>query len=378
MGGLLHRFHAHVLVGLFSWIVDAFRTAMNLLEGALYAVDETLRFRSDESGLTLAVKAVAGAVWSVVEAFVRFCVTLLIEPQLNPIKHFPVVTVSHKLLVPLIPVVASQLVETTGMERGLALTAVTFVSTCIPGVFGFLAWELKENWRLYAANRATTLRPVRVGHHGETVRRLLMPGFHSGTIPKLFRKLRRLRPRAVEPPVPPAPGRADRDLHDLEHAVATFLHRHVLALLHRTVVGRRLEARVEQVALSVSRIVVTVTADDAPTPLVLAFVRRDDVLESLVLDPGWIDSASSIDAAPLLAVAGLHRLAGADHATAGFLDLPPAVSTTHAHPHDPDATLPVAPIAWEDWRAAWERWRGARDAADAHGTQNASEGRPPS
>ena len=30
------------------------------------------------------------------------------------------------------------------------------------GLFGFLAWELKENWRLYARNRPRTLRPALV------------------------------------------------------------------------------------------------------------------------------------------------------------------------------------------------------------------------
>ena len=184
LGRLLQQIHARLIVGLVSWIMDTFRRAVDFVEGTLYAVDEQLRFRSDESRVTLAVKAVLTTLWSGIDWFVRFCVTLLIEPQLNPIKHFPVVTVSHKLLVPMIPVVASNLSAATGMERGLALTTVTFVSTTIPGVFGFLAWELKENWRLYAANRPPTLRPVQVGRHGESMRRLLLPGFHSGTIPK--------------------------------------------------------------------------------------------------------------------------------------------------------------------------------------------------
>ena len=68
---------------------------------------------------------------------------------------------------------------------------VTGVGALIPGIFGFLAWELKENWRLYAANRPPQLKPVRVGAHGETMMRLLRPGIHSGTIPKTYAKLRR-------------------------------------------------------------------------------------------------------------------------------------------------------------------------------------------
>src|SRR5262249_58981978 len=78
----------------------------------------------------------------------------------------------------------------------------------LPGLGGFLVWELKENWRLYAANRPPTLRPVMVGSHGETLARLLRPGFHSGTLPKLHAKLRKAERRAGRPPAGPRPGRA--------------------------------------------------------------------------------------------------------------------------------------------------------------------------
>jgi hypothetical protein len=67
----------------------------------------------------------------------------------------------------------------------------------LPGIFGFLVWELKENWRLYAANRPADLQPVLIGHHGETMARFLRRGLHSGTLPKLFAKLRRSETRAV-------------------------------------------------------------------------------------------------------------------------------------------------------------------------------------
>jgi hypothetical protein len=131
----------------------------------------------------------------------------------------------------MIPMVASNLSAATGMERGLALTTVTFISTTIPGVFGFLAWELKENWRLYAANRPRTLRPVQVGRHGESMRRLLLPGFHSGTIPKLFGKLRRQlrgRDRAS------GTTRAGEQLAELAHDIAAFVDDECLGLLRRT------------------------------------------------------------------------------------------------------------------------------------------------
>jgi hypothetical protein len=354
-GRALHQFHLHVIVGLVSWIVDVFRQAMDFVEGMLYAVDESLRFRSDESGLMLAIKAVLGAIWSIVEAGVRFCITLLIEPQINPIKHFPVVTVSHKLLVPMIPMVASQLVETTGMEKGLALTAVTFVSTCIPGVFGFLAWELKENWRLYAANRSATLRPVPVGHHGETMRRLLMPGFHSGTIPRLFARLRRLYARGGIEPSGRA-SRAEQQRHELEHDIATFFERDVIGLLARTAACRGLTITVDAVQLSVERIAVALGVDGAGAdPLVLELRRRGDVIESHVIDTGWLETLpDEAREAVRLALAGYHRLAAADEATAAFADLPMDGVAAGAGA----ALVRVTPIAWDRWRDAWERLRG--------------------
>src|SRR5262249_16593636 len=176
-GKTWYRVRVHLIVGMFTLIVDVFRQVMDGLERVLYAVDEWLRFRTGESNFTLGIKAVLGAVWAVIHAVIRFAVTLLIEPQINPIKHFPVVTVSHKLLVFTIPHVAFLLSQF--LNRTLAGTLATLIITGIPGIFGFLAWEFKENWKLYRANRPPKLKPVRIGSHGETMLRLLTPGFHS-------------------------------------------------------------------------------------------------------------------------------------------------------------------------------------------------------
>ena len=73
----------------------------------------------------------------------------------------------------------------------LALVLVVPTVWLLPDLFGFLFWETKENWRLYRANRPRSIKAVPVGPHGETVKALLAPGFHSGTIPRLYRYLRR-------------------------------------------------------------------------------------------------------------------------------------------------------------------------------------------
>jgi hypothetical protein len=343
-GRALQQIHARLIVGLVSWIVDTFRRAVDFVEGMLYAVDEQLRFRADESRGTLAIKAVLTTLWSGIDWFVRFCVTLLIEPQLNPIKHFPVVTVSHKLLVPMIPMVASNLSAATGMERGLALTTVTFVSTTIPGVFGFLAWELKENWRLYAANRSRTLRPVQVGRHGESMRRLLLPGFHSGTMPKLFGKLRRQlrgRDRAI------GTTRAGEQLAELAHDIAAFVDDECLGLLRRTRALGDVAIRVADVRLATNRVSIDLAADGiAPEPLTIDLCHERGALLRRLRTTGWLGRLPA-ERRRLVeyAIAGLDCLSGTDFATTAE--------------GGPAATGPVEPIEWTAWRDAWERERAA-------------------
>ena len=85
----------------------------------------------------------------------------------------------------------------------------------VPGAVGFLVWELKSNWDLYASNRPATLRPVLVGHHGETMGALLRPGFHSGTVPKLYARMRRALRHGAS-----AASRYRQQLREVEHAVA--------------------------------------------------------------------------------------------------------------------------------------------------------------
>ena len=188
------QFGLRFITGLFWFIIDVFKRIVATIERLMYSVDEWLRFKSGEKPLALAAKAVLGALWFFMAYVVRFAVTVLIEPQINPIKHFPVVTVSHKLLLPLIPQFATVLELT--LDKALAWTVAGAVITGIPGVFGFLVWELKENWRLYEANRRWRLGPLPIGPHGETMGRLLKPGLHSGTLPKHYAKLRRAERRA--------------------------------------------------------------------------------------------------------------------------------------------------------------------------------------
>lgn len=313
LGRAWYRFRVHILFGLFNWIVDTFRQIMDFIERVLYSVDEQLRFRTGESSLTLAVKSVLTFIWSIVQAVVRFCVTLLIEPQVNPIKHFPVVTVSHKLLVPLIVPFARQLAA-AGMDHGLAFTSMTVVITCIPGLFGFLAWELKENWKLYAANRSTNLKPSQIGHHGETVLRMLRPGFHSGTIPKLFAKCRRAARKSRFTPEYNRQATYQERLHHEAEAIQHFAEREFVELLRRTRSLGEIPLAVAHVDLCTNRIGLKFHCERFPDDdLEVSFAEQSGWIVAGIDRPGWLSKLSNEQAQVFrAALAGFYALSAVD------------------------------------------------------------------
>src|SRR5262249_30510870 len=101
-------------------------------------------------------------------------------------------------------------------------------------VFGFLFWEMKESWRLYRANRSPALKPLAVGSHGETVRRLLRRGFHSGTVPKLFARLRRAERRARVTGNWRRSRTCRHALHEIQEATRQFVTRELVFLVNQS------------------------------------------------------------------------------------------------------------------------------------------------
>jgi hypothetical protein len=223
------RFGVRPLLGLFWFIVDLFRHFMQGIERVLYTVDEWLRFRSGQSRAMLVAKGILGVGWFFVAYVVRFVVSLLIEPQINPVKHVPWVTVSHKIMAPIWYAIdlRGQLAE--HMSKGAADVLTTLIVFLTPGIFGFLIWEFKENWRLFAANRSKTLDPALIGGHGETMPRLLRPGIHSGTIPKRFAKLRRAERKALRGSDPGAARKHREALHHVEIDLRRYIEREFIA-----------------------------------------------------------------------------------------------------------------------------------------------------
>ena len=304
-----HRFRHGFLPGLFDGVMAFFKATIDFVEIRLYQVDQWLRFRRGDRWPSLVGKATFGLFWSVLAYIFRFGVNLLLEPQVNPIKHFPVVTVSHKLILPMTP----QFIELyrAFFDTTTAATVGVATVTVIPGIFGFLVWEFKENWRIYAENRKAALAPVLVGSHGESVYRLLRPGFHSGTVPKHFRKL-----RAAERHHDEAAIRHQLEgLHHAEEALARFVTRELIALLRLS--GRFPHAHaleVTHVTLTPFRVAVDLACPPlGPEPLRLHFDEQSRFLVAGLGSPGWLPALAPAALAALeTALLGLYKLAGVD------------------------------------------------------------------
>lgn len=329
------RVRADLLPNLFGWIVWLFKELLGAIERGLYAVDEWLRFRTGETRPSLVLKVVAGVLWFPVAYVFRFVVYLFVEPQINPVKHFPVVTVSHKLLLPLIPTLAPTVAATFQMSEEKAFGLLTVVFGSIPGVFGFIAWELKENWRLYAANRPTRLDAVALGHHGESMRGLLRAGFHSGTVPAYFRKIR-VAVRKAERAGQPVNASKYRDgLHHVEHAIRAFLDRELAAALKP--VG--LDVRAGHVHLGLQSVTAEVERVGHDRPAVLAFDLVDGQVSGRIAEDGF--SAE---------LRGREREAWKT-AVAGVMAM---------------AAVPIpeddARVEWDNWAAFWKTNRSEPDA----------------
>jgi hypothetical protein len=384
------RFHVDVFPALYRFIMDLFKQLVEGSERLLYVVDEWLRFRSGESRFSLIAKTALGLVWFGVTYVARIYINLLIEPTLNPIKHFPVVTVSAKLILPFIAPLEIYLAHLF-MPLGpwVAHGVATLHVILIPGVFGFLVWELKENWRLYEANRPASLRPVMIGHHGEPLPRLLKPGFHSGTLPRLYARLRRAARQATATGNWTAARRYREALGNLEENVRHWVERELIELLAESHCWGNQRLTVGTLCLSCNRITVELSCPGLDTErLRLAFEERSGWLVASIARPGWLPRLSQKQRAAFgAALTGLYKRGGVDlirEQLAAALDLPATAYHLSEEglvlvPGDSSATATVyplrdgpvqldsrppipsrrlvfreVPVLWSHWVAAWE------------------------
>lgn len=230
------------LADLVAAVMDFFKSQTRRLTEALERVRSLLDRRLDEPLPGALIKTLASPVWGAIEALVQFYAVVLIEPQTNPIKHFPVVTLGHKLMLPFLPALSGGLATLLSpvLPTAVALPLVALTVFLLPGLFGFLFWELKENRKLYAANRGIRVPLAHLGPHGETPRELMGRGFHGGTLPKAFDRLRKCLERQVRERSPDPRGlrHAALDLARIGDLVGRFAERDLALPLQAGCVAR--------------------------------------------------------------------------------------------------------------------------------------------
>jgi hypothetical protein len=307
---------AGLIPGLIRLTLNVFKQVIELVEYVLFVVDEWLRFRSGGGRTSLVVRTLLGVIWYPIAFLARFYMVVLIEPGINPVK-LPLSLIIAKILLPIYPLiysVALQPLENALGSLWLARAIIAFHIFWLPDVFVFLVWELKENWSLYRANRGAALRPVVVGSHGETVRGLLQPGFHSGTIPALYARLRRAERIASKTRTWHTARAYRHEVEEVAGTVRSFVARELVALLRqaRSWEGRHVE--VNGVHLATNRIRIELMHGDYPVqPVEIEIGHRSGWLIAGVRANGWLEE---IDPEQLraftLCLAGLYKRADVD------------------------------------------------------------------
>jgi hypothetical protein len=192
------------------------------------------------------------------------------------------------------------------------LSIAGLITLCTPGIFGFLAWEFRENWKLYKANRSRSLKPILIGSHGETLATFLRPGFHSGTIPKIFHRLRKaqLRTSAALPP----DNKHLQAAHHVEEALAAFFNREFLALLNSHPLFQDRPVALGKIHLAATQIHVELhLAHHDGEPLLLSFEQRVGWIIAGVEQRGWSAALAEAPARQFAgALLGLYKLSGID------------------------------------------------------------------
>lgn len=309
------------------WLNDLFRELVGALEWVLARVEDWLRLRGRTGPLAVAVRTVAGLVWMPFAFLIRFYTVVLIEPMLNPLK-LPLSILFAKFIYPLLllfpgvlqadpnsflgyssPLVGQLAAYLTEPGAWLLVMGTLWL---LPDAFTFLFWEMRENWRLYRANRPDALLPVAVGDHGERVRGLLHWGFHSGTVPRLFAKLRAAEREAARTDVWREARTHRAALRAVEEAVRRFVTRDFVEVLNDPAsgwTGPRLAAG--RVLLGTNRIRLELAAEGGP-PAGLEWEDRYGWLVAGWAEPGFL-TALTEDQARVFnnALAYLYKRAGA-------------------------------------------------------------------
>jgi hypothetical protein len=132
-----------------------------------------------------------------------------------------------------------------------------------------------------------------VGAHGETVRGLLQPGFHSGTVPALYARLRLAERNATRTR---NWSRVRIYRHEIEHVCALlkqFVEREMLALLRTSPSWASTPVEAGDVSLATNRFTVSLLhPEHTSRPVRLEIQHHHGRLTARIRDAGWLNELS--------------------------------------------------------------------------------------
>ena len=148
---------------------------------------------------------------------------------------------------------------------------------------------------------------VAVGSHGESVRNLLRPGFHSGVVPKTFAKLRYAETHGRR-------ARVAKLHHQLEHIEESVNHlalRELAAYLKSSRRWGGLPVHVDRIRLATNRLRIPLSIHHWDSAVVISIEQRGGYLIGSIEEAGWLDRLSEKQRAAFRdALTALYKLAG--------------------------------------------------------------------
>jgi hypothetical protein len=155
---------------------------------------------------------------------------------------------------------------------------------------------------------------VIIGDHGERMLQLLRPGFHSGTLPRLFARLRYAERTAYKTGSWRSARSYRQALGEVETALRHFVEREFLALVHQSPAWSERPLSVGTIALANNRIGIHLVHATFPQiPFWLAIELHRGWLDAHIEEEGWLRQLNEYQLRSLsTALAGLYKLAGID------------------------------------------------------------------
>jgi len=171
---------------------------------------------------------------------------------------------------------------------------------------------------------------VVIGHHGEAMLQFMKPGFRSGTLTKLFAKLRRANRKAYWTGKWKTVGKHQAGLNHAELELRRFVDRDLRLLLAHSHGWQNHALTTGHIELATNRILAELRCEElSPDSLWLSFAEQNGWLIASVHKRGWLDALRDSQRATLdNALAGFYKMAGVDLAR-DFTHLP-ALLRSHA------------------------------------------------